>query len=102
MPNCLKKGKFLWGPDQTTSFEVIKTRLTTTSVLALPNSNKIFEVENDASIIGIGTVLSQEGRPIKIFSKKLSEARQKWTTFEQELYVVFRACHQWEHYLIQK
>ncbi|KAL5550235.1 hypothetical protein UlMin_000411 [Ulmus minor] len=51
---------------------------------------------------GIGVVLSQEGRPLEFFSEKLSEARQKWTTYEQELYAIVRACQHWEHYLVQK
>ncbi|KAL5538163.1 hypothetical protein UlMin_045629 [Ulmus minor] len=53
-------------------------------------------------MLGIGAVLSQDGKPIEYFSEKLSEARQKWTTYEQELYAIIRACQHWEHYLIQK
>jgi hypothetical protein len=36
------------------------------------------------------------------FSEKLGEARQKWLTYELELYVVLRALKVWEHYLIQR
>jgi hypothetical protein len=47
-------------------------------------------------------VLSQEGKPVEFFSEKLGEARQKWSTYELELYTVLRALKVWEHYLIQR
>jgi hypothetical protein len=67
-----KKGVvFLWGAAQDNAFDELKRLLTSAPLLALPNFNKQFEIECDASGIGIGGVLMQEGRPIAYFLRTL-------------------------------
>ena len=69
---CIKKNVgFKWGRDQNEAFNLLKDKLCSAPLLSLPDFTKPFEIECDASGIGIGGVLMQEGKPIAYFSKKL-------------------------------
>ena len=51
---------FQWTSDHQEAFEKLKQAITTALVLAYPNYSKLFVLETDASLNGLGTVLSQE------------------------------------------
>ena len=103
LTDVIKKNvNFHWGEEQQNAFQMLKDRLCSTSVLALPNFDKMFELECDASGIGIGAVLMQEKRPIAYFSEKLNGASLRYPTYDKELYALFRALETWQHYLWSK
>ncbi|KAK1595908.1 hypothetical protein QYE76_018330 [Lolium multiflorum] len=93
---------FEWGVAQDHAFDELKRLLTSAPLLALPDFNKQFEIECDASGIGIGGVLMQEGRPIAYFSEKLSGAKLNYPIYDKELYALIRVLEVWQHYLWPK
>lgn len=68
--NCLKKRRFKWEEEEDASCKEIKEKLTTTLVLMLPNSDKLFEVETDACMTRIETVLMEEKETSRFFLVK--------------------------------
>ena len=97
---CTKNGPFNWTLATQQAFQRIKKLLTAALVLQLPNFEKPFEVACDASHVGIGGVLSQDGHPIAFFSEKLNETRRQYSTYDLELYSIIQSLKHWRHYLI--
>jgi len=97
-----KDMSFNWGEREESAFQQLKAKLTNAPILALPNFSKTFELECDASGVGIGVVLLQGGHPIAYFSEKLNGASLNYPTYDKELYALVRALQTWEHYLVSK
>ncbi|XP_072076494.1 uncharacterized protein [Arachis hypogaea] len=93
---------FKWEREQDIAFHTLKDCLCSAPILVLPNFDKTFEIECDASGIGIGAVLMQEKRAIAFFSEKLNLAQRKYSTYDKELYALVRALEVWQHYLLPK
>ncbi|PKU62169.1 RNA-directed DNA polymerase [Dendrobium catenatum] len=100
MTELLKADRFVWSPEAQQSFEALKLQLSSAPTLVLPNFSQAFEVECDASNLGVGAVLTQGGHPVAYFSEKLSEARRKYSTYDKEFYAIVRALQHWNHYLL--
>ena len=91
----LKKGQFKWSEEAELAFQQLKTAMTTTPTLAMPNFNEPFFIETDASGDGIGAVLSQQGRPIAFMSKALGTAKRSWSTYAKEMLAIIHAIQTW-------
>ena len=79
-----KKAPWNWTPQCQKAFDEIKKVVSRETLLAYPDFNKIFEIHTDASKSQLGAVISQEGKPIAFYSRKLSSAQVNYTTTEQE------------------
>ena len=65
------------------AFAYLKKKVTKNPVLVLPNFDKVFQVEFDASRTTIGAVLSQEGGLVSFFNVNLNEAKKKYYVYDQ-------------------
>ncbi|KAK1602536.1 hypothetical protein QYE76_017967 [Lolium multiflorum] len=97
-----KNVPFVWGKAQQKAFDELKKRLTEAPLLALPDFAKTFEIECDASGLGIGGVLMQNGKPVAYYSEKLDGARLNYPIYDKELYALVRVLEVWQHYLWPK
>ena len=76
--------------------------MTTTPVLTLPDFNQPFIIEADASGVGIGAILMQDGRPLAYTSKALSPSYQNKSIYDKEILAIVRAATRWRAYLIDR
>jgi len=68
-------------------------------VLAIPDFSKPFVLEIDASDLGLGAVLMQEGHPITYLSKSLSKQNQALSVYEKKCMTILMAVDKWCPYL---
>ena len=54
-----KNIKFVWTDDCQVGFDGLKSALTTAPLLAYPQETGTYIIDTDASLVGIGAVLSQ-------------------------------------------
>ncbi|KAI4370917.1 hypothetical protein MLD38_019209 [Melastoma candidum] len=99
LTECLKKENFEWTSSAAKAFEHVKSLMSSAPILALPDFDKLFVLECDASKKGIGAVLTQDGKPVEFFSEKLSDAKQRYSTYDLEFYALVRSIQHWQHYL---
>src|SRR3954463_547935 len=101
MTQLLKKDKkFEWTDKCEASFQELKKRLISAPILIMPDITKPFDVYCDASKIGLGCVLVQEGKVISYLSRQLKQHEQNYPTHDLELAAVVLALKTWRHYLI--
>lgn len=92
--DLLKKDGFKWEDKATQAFNKLKEVVTQLPVLVLPDFQKEFTVETNASCTEIGVLLFQDKRPIAF----LSQASIR-SVYKRELLAIVMAITKWKHYL---
>ncbi|WMV41070.1 hypothetical protein MTR67_034455 [Solanum verrucosum] len=93
------KVKFKWLEVCEKSFQELKDRLNSASVLTLPKGINGFVIYCDASRFGLGCVLMQNGKVIAYASRQLKIHEKKYLTHDLKLATVVFALNIWRHYL---
>jgi len=100
-----RKGEpFEFGEEQKASFEALKQLLTSSEVMAYPDTSKPYKLYTDACDYAIGAILVQDDQDgvekvIEYVSHQLSGPQLRWATIEKEAYAVIYALNKLKAYL---
>ena len=80
-----KNVKYDWKDEHQNCFNAIKRVIGREVSEGYPDFNASFEIHTDTSKLQLGAVISQKGKPISFYSRKMNSAQQNYTTIEKEL-----------------
>lgn len=96
--------RFIWGPEQDEAFRELKERLITAHVLGMHRDSGTFDLDTDASDVGLGAVLSQEqdGKEVVLAyaSRTLSRTERNYGVTRRELLAVVYGLKMYKQYLL--
>lgn len=94
---------FIWTEDMDAAFASAKEALVSATLLVHPSSSAPIALATDASLTHVGAVLQQfQGgawAPLSFFSRKLSIAETKYSTFDRELLAAYLAIRHYRFML---
>ncbi|GJW30825.1 putative reverse transcriptase domain-containing protein [Tanacetum coccineum] len=94
-----KSLKFDWGEKKEDAIQLLKQKLCSAPILALPEGSENFVVYCDASHKGLGAVLMQKEKVIAYASRQLKIHEKNYMNNDLELVTVVFALKMWRHYL---
>ncbi|CEP09032.1 hypothetical protein, partial, partial [Parasitella parasitica] len=98
--DLLKKDtEYVWSKEAQQAFDRIKQELVSLPTLAYPNPRLPYDLHCDASDVGLGACVVQQGRPIAYASRTLNSAECNYTTTEKECLAVVWSLKQFHPYL---
>ena len=79
-----KDVKFVWSKECDNVFKRMKEIMAEQTMVTLPQYNKPFDVQTDASKKQIGACIFQEGKLLAFFSRKMNPAQLKYPVGEKQ------------------
>ena len=95
-----KEAKWRWTEVEQKAFDTMKRIVSRETLLAYPNFSEPFEIHTDASHTQLGAVISQRGKPIAFYSRKLNPAQTRYTTTERELLAIVETLKEFRNILL--
>jgi hypothetical protein len=89
----------MWDHKATKAFNLLKKLMTKPSILSLPDLNKLFIIETDASMVGVRVVLIQDRHLIAYISKYLGPKQQTMSIYEEDMLVIMHVVTKLKHYM---
>jgi hypothetical protein len=83
-----KKSPWHWDEKHQKAFDLVQATIVQDVVLAYPDYSKPFEIYTDASATQLGSVITQNNRPLAFFSRKLSDTQKRYSITKIELLAI--------------
>ena len=94
-----KDSDFVWTASHTKAFECSKDAILLCATLMYYDDEKLCKIQVDASNVGVGATLIQEGKVIEYHSRALTSTQQPHSNIEREAYALVQHFH---HYVFGK
>ena len=91
-----KKVPWHWDDVHQEAFDRTKKAIAKDVLLAYPNYSEPFDIHSDASKVALGAIISQNGKPIAFFYRKMNSAQMKYTTTERELLSIIECLREFK------
>ena len=92
------KVKFKWSDDKNNLYEHIKLIMDRNTLLYYPGFNKLFKKYFNATNFQLGGGISQEGKPIYFYSRKLAGSQKNYMVVKKELLIIVKTLGWFELY----
>jgi RNase H-like domain found in reverse transcriptase len=92
--------KWDWTEQCQKAIEDMKRLVAKEILLTYPNFNKTFEILTDVSKVQLGACISQEGRPVAFYSRKLNPTQTRYTTTDRELLSIVETLKEFRNFLL--
>ena len=97
-----KGSDFIWTASHTKAFESSKDVILSCATLTYYDDKKPYTKQVDASNVGVGAVLIQEGKVIESHSRALTSTQQQYSNIERETYALVNGVEHFHHYVFGK
>jgi hypothetical protein len=97
-----KDVKFIWSEKEKENFKEIKRLWAENLELTIPDPNKTFVLETDASLTGLGACLSQGGKSVAYISRTLTPEEKNYGITEREVLAALLAMKKLQYFLVGK
>ena len=84
------------------AFDEIKGTVARDNLLTYPDFNEKIKIHTNASVFQLGAVISHNGKPIALYSKKITGDQQRYTVTEKELLSIFGILKEFRTILINQ
>ena len=95
-----KQAKWNWSKECQKAFDTIEKLFFIETLLSYPNFNEPFEIHTDASKLQLGSLISQEGKPIAFYIRKLNPAQVNYTTTQCEILSIVETLKEFTNILL--